>query len=63
MDKDHGIKKAVVYFMEKHLTCKTLHVVIKRQPPGPSFETNTEWLKLQFIDWPLEAGSKRESVP
>ncbi len=22
-----------------------------------------KWLKLQFIDWPLEAGSKRESIP
>ncbi len=31
--------------------------------PLPLMKPTRKWLKLQFIDWPLEAGSKRESVP
>ena len=36
----------------------------KQHPPGLKNEANAEVpKKLQFLEWPLEAGSKSESIP
>lgn len=39
--------------------CKN-QAITKRQPPGVMSEANAE---VQFVEWPLEAGSRSDSIP